>query len=80
MKDKVEIIKGKPGQPLLVLINDLVHLSICCDVQAIHSYIDEKSDGADKWKLYYIEFYLDNSVVNAVYNDRELWETILKGL
>ncbi len=78
MKDKVEI---NYSWNLEIKINDLIHLYITGTIDAIHSYIDEKSDGANKWKLYYINFHLEGGqTINCIYNDRELWAAILKGL
>ncbi len=85
MKDKVEIIKIESPFEFTVKINGLMHLCLMGPVGAVHSYIDKipntRVNSSDAYyKLYYIEFHLDNSVVKCTYNDRELWETILKGL
>lgn len=89
MKDKVEVIKDHAGLKT-IKINDLIHLDFTTSqIRAIHSYIDEKNNpkfytdvGQSKYyKMYYINFHLDSGqMVYCEYNDRELWETILKGL
>lgn len=82
----VEIVK-KPFP--YIKIDDLFHLWFNCEVLAVHSYIDEKPNPRPNiddpstlfYKMYYINFYLDSGqMVHCEYNNRDLWEQILKGL
>lgn len=76
---KVEITNKE--EILTVTIDGILHLLMIGKCDAIHSFIDEKSDGGNKWMMYYINFHLaTGSVVHCEYNRRDLWEQILKGL
>lgn len=83
MKDKVEVIKDHAGFKG-IKINGLIHIDLLDSVLAVHSYIDEIQSaklGGDWFKMYYINFHLSSGLtVHCEYNDRELWENILKGL
>lgn len=72
-----------------ILINGLIHLQFSNCVEGIHSYIDSEFinprpsvDGGGPFiTRYFIEFYLSSGqTVKAEYDNRKLWEEILKGL
>lgn len=68
-----------------IKINGLIHLWFYGRVTAFHSYIDaEVSNPVLSGSLitrYFIEFFLSSGqTITAEYDNRELWEEILKGL
>ncbi len=80
--NNVKFNKEMPGW-ILVTIDDLPHL-LLSGIVAAHSYINaDLSDpmtnrARTRW---FIEFYLDSGqTIKAEYDNRELWETILRGL
>lgn len=78
---KVDIVKSDELGHFKIFIDGLLHLKLFNKIEAFHTYIDEKSDGVNKWMMYYIDFHLlTGSVVHCEYNRRDLWEEILKGL
>lgn len=77
---RVEIINGDERGHLIIKIDGLLHLKIMNKINVVHSYIDEVTR-VTTYKMYYINFHLSSGqFVHCEYNDKELWEEILKGL
>ena len=66
------LVKIENGN-LKILINNILHLQLKTEeFLGIQSYVKEK--------IYYIEFYFSNTMIEVDYNNEKLWVGILKQL
>lgn len=74
MKDKITI--SQEYRTLKIYVNDLLHFEMR---RVFYRGMQSWTDG-DASSMYYIEIYLEGVTIQLEYDNKELWEGILKAI